>query len=84
MKVIKLDKYIEKSSSFFAVNGGQKNIDYLLAYSQQLQEAYEAYQSALDTFQNKTVSDFFQVIKSMPESLSEDFKKSCRYLLKHK
>ncbi len=59
-------------------------IDYLLAYSPQLQAAYEVYQSALDAFQNKQAEDFFEVIQTLPESLPEDFKKSCRYLLKHK
>lgn len=59
-------------------------IDYLLAYSQQLQEAYEVYQSALDAFHDKHPDRFFEVIETLPESLPEDFKKSCRYLIKHK
>ncbi len=34
-----------------------EGIDYLLAYSLQLQAAYEVYQSALDAFQNKQADD---------------------------
>ncbi|WP_271329433.1 ISL3 family transposase [Lactococcus muris] len=59
-------------------------IDYLLSYSQKLQEAYTVYQNVLDAFQNKQADDFFEAIETLPESLPEDFKKSCRYLLKHK
>jgi transposase len=59
-------------------------IDYLLSYSQNLQEAHGVYQSALDAFQNRQADDFFETIETMPESLPEDFKKSCRYLLKHR
>ncbi|MEY8443763.1 transposase [Lactococcus ileimucosae] len=44
-------------------------IDYLLGYSQKLQEVHMVYQNALDAFANKQ---------------AEDFKVSCRYLLKHR
>ena len=59
-------------------------IDALLGYSFQLQEAYEVYQNALDAFQKKQAEDFFQTLERLPEKLDEAFKKSCRYLLKHK
>lgn len=59
-------------------------IDALLSYSQKLQEAYMVYQNALDAFANKQADDFFEAIETMPESLPEDFKISCRYLLKHR
>ncbi|MEY8444507.1 ISL3 family transposase [Lactococcus ileimucosae] len=74
------------NSRFSGVNGGRRAevIDALLSYSQKLQEAYMVYQNALDTFSNKQAEDFFEVIETLPESLPDAFKKSCRYLLKHK
>ncbi|WP_369127878.1 transposase [Lactococcus ileimucosae] len=39
-------------------------MDYLLAYSQQPQEAYEAYQSALDTIQTSLFLAFFKSLKA--------------------
>lgn len=59
-------------------------IDALLSYSQKLQEAYRVYQNALDAFANKQADDFFEGIETLPESLPDAFKRSCRYLLKHK
>lgn len=59
-------------------------IDYILVYSKQLEAAYEVFQNALDAFHDKQPKAFFDVIESLPAILPESFKKSCRYLLRHK
>lgn len=59
-------------------------IDALLSYSEVLQEAYALYQNALDAFRDQHAHDFFEVIENLSESLPIAFKKSLRYLLKHK
>ena len=41
-------------------------------------------QNALDAFRAKQPTAFFDAIESLPNTLPEGFKKSCRYLLRHK
>ena len=59
-------------------------IDYLLSQSKHLETAYEVLQNALDAFRAKQPTAFFDAIESLPNTLPEGFKKSCRYLLRHK
>jgi len=59
-------------------------LDYLLSVNSQLRESYEVYQDLLTAFDAKDFKTFFEIINDLPATLDTGFKKTIRYLRKHK
>ncbi len=58
-------------------------IDRLLTFSPSLREAYEAFHDLADAFRDKDHILFFDLLKHLPESLNEEFRKKLQTLLKY-
>ncbi|WP_159723300.1 ISL3 family transposase [Enterococcus sp. CSURQ0835] len=59
-------------------------VDYLLSIDSDLRVCYEVYQDLLITFDAKDFKIFFELIETLPATLPTEFKKSVKYLTKHK
>ncbi len=58
-------------------------IDRLLTFTPSLREAYEAFHDLADAFRDKDHILFFDLLKHLPESLNEEFRKKLQNLLKY-